>query len=63
MSNASARFPAPTTPSQANDTVTITFNGGHYQIQHMNYAYQYTQHAAHTEYQKVLLLTVAQMVE
>ena len=28
MSNASARFPASTTSSYANDTVTTTFNGG-----------------------------------
>ena len=55
MSNASAQFPAPTAPSQANDTVTTTFNGGHYQIRHMNYAYQYTQHVVHTEYQGALV--------
>ena len=32
MSNASARFAAPTTSSPANDTVTTTFYGGNYQI-------------------------------
>ena len=55
VSNASARFTAPTTSSQANDTATTTFNGGHYQIRWMNYAYRYTQHAVHTEYQGALV--------
>ena len=55
MSNASAQFPAPTTPSQANDTVTTTISGGHYQIRHMNYVYRYTQHVVHTEYQGALV--------
>ena len=55
MSNASARFTAPTTSSHANDTVTTTFNVGHYQIRRMNYAYHYTQHALHSEYQGALV--------
>ena len=55
MSNASARFPAPTTSSHANDTVTTTFNGGNYQICQMIYAYHYTQHALHHEYQGALV--------
>ena len=55
MSNASAQFTAPTTSSHANDTITTTFNGGHYQIHRMNYAYRYTQHALHTKYQGALV--------
>ena len=55
MSNALAQFPVCTTPSQANDTVTTTFNGGHYQIRHMNHAYRYTQHVVNTEYQGALV--------
>ena len=55
MSNASARFPASTTSSYANDTVTTTFNGGNYQIRQMNYAYCLTQHALHHEYQGALV--------
>ena len=55
MSNASARFAAPTTSSYANNTVTTTFNGGNYHICRMNYAYRYTQHALHHEYQGALV--------
>ena len=55
MSNASAQFAAPTTSSHANDTVTTTFNGGNYQIRRMHYAYCYTQHALHHEYQGALV--------
>ena len=55
MSNASARFPASTTSSFANDTVTTTFNGGHYQIRRMNYAYRLTQQALHLEYQGAIV--------
>ena len=55
MSNASAWFATPTTSSYANDTVTTTFNGGNYQIHRMNYAYCYTQHALHHEYQGALV--------
>ena len=55
MSNASARFPASTTSSFANDTVTTTFNGGNYQIRHMNYSYRLTQQALHLEYQGALV--------
>ena len=55
MSNTSAQFPASTTCSYANDTVTTTFNGGNYQIRRMNYAYRLTQHALHHEYQGVLV--------
>ena len=55
MSNASARFPASTTSSYANDTLTTTFNGGNYQIRRMNYAYCLTQHALHHEYQGALV--------
>ena len=55
MSNDSARFPASTTSSYPNDTVTTTFNGGNYQIRHMNYAYHLTQHALHHEYHGALV--------
>ena len=55
MSNASAQFPTPTASSQASDTVTTSFNGEQSQIWHMNYAYQYTQHVVHTEYQGALV--------
>ena len=55
MSNASAQFAAPTTSSHANDTVTTTFNRGNYQICQIHYAYCYTQHALHHEYQGALV--------
>ena len=55
MSNASARFPASTTSSYANNTVTTTFHGGNYQIRRMNYAYRLTQQALHLEYQGALV--------
>ena len=49
MSNDTAWFPASTTSSYANDTVTTTYNGGNYQTRRMNYAYRLTQHALHHE--------------
>ena len=55
MSNASARFPASSTSSFANDTVTTNFNGGNYQLRRMKYSYRLTQQAFHLEYQGALV--------